>query len=328
MFAASHTKTIKRMKPSQPLVRYLLHAKLPSLLILLSLTFTLPALAQQAEEEGDVDDVVRVNTELVILNITVVDGAGKYVHGLRSSDFKLFEDGQEQKISFFSDEQTPFAAAILLDTSESMGKRVSLARSAAIRFLNDLRIEDVAAVYHFDSDVAQVQDFSFSRDLADMAFNLRSAGMTVLNDAVLLAAEDLAKRAEKRRAILVLSDGGDTRSRASLEKAIATALAANATIFTVDMSSPAQSPVDRMKGAGALRTMASKSGGRYIATPGGEALREAFAAIVEELGQQYTIAYRPTNRARDGRFRTITLKLSRPDLNARTRPGYRAPKGK
>ena len=327
MCVASHTKTIKRMNPFQPLVRYLLRAGLPSFLILLSLTFNFPVRAQEAQEEGD-DDVVRVNTELVILNITVVDGAGRYVHGLRSSDFKLFEDGQEQKISFFSDEQTPFAAAVLLDTSGSMGKRISLARSAAIRFLNGLRIEDVAAVYHFDSEVEQVQDFSFSRDLADMAFGLRSSGLTVLNDAVLRAAEDLSKRAEKRRAILVLSDGADTRSRASLEKAIATALSANATIFTVDMSSPDHSPVDRMKGAGALRAMAGKSGGRYIATPGGNALREAFAGIVEELGQQYTIAYRPANRARDGRFRTIALKLSRPDLNARTRPGYSAPKGK
>lgn len=309
------------MKPYQRLEKSLRLAILSSILILLSLTFALPAHAQE-----DDDDVVRVSTELVILNITVVDGEGKYVHGLRNADFKVFEDGQEQKISFFSNEETPFAAAVLLDTSESMGRRISMARSAAIRFLNGLRQEDVAAVYHFNSEIQQIQDFSFSHDLSDMAFGLRSKGMTILNDAVLRAAEDLAKRDEKRRAILVLSDGGDTRSRASLEKALATAINANATIFTVDMSSLAQSPADRMRGAGALRTMANKSGGRYIAAPGGEALREAFAGIVEELGQQYTIAYRPTNRARDGRWRTIELKLARTDLNARTRPGYRAPK--
>ena len=315
------------MKSYQPLERYFQFLLFSSIIILLNLTSPSAALAQQAQEDGD-DDVVRVSTELVILNVTVVDGAGKYVHGLRSSDFKVFEDGQEQKFSFFSDEATPFAAAVLLDTSESMGTRISLARSAAIRFLNGLRQEDVAAVYHFNSEIEQVQDFSFSHDLADMAFGLRSKGMTVLNDAVLRAAEDLAKRDEKRRAILVLSDGGDTRSSASLEKALAAAIHTNATIFTVDMSSNALSPADRMKGAGALRIMANKSGGRYIATPGGEALREAFAGIVEELGQQYTIAYRPTNRARDGRFRTIEIKLARPDLNARTRPGYRAPKAR
>lgn len=317
------------MKPYPPLERYLQLLLFSSIIFLLGLTLPLTARAQQAQTDDDDDDgVVRVSTELVILNITVVDGTGKYVHGLRGADFKVFEDGQEQKFSFFSDEETPFAAAVLLDTSESMGSRISLARSAAIRFLNGLRQEDVAAVYHFNSEIEQVQDFSFSHDLADMAFGLRSKGMTVLYDAVRRAAEDLAKRDEKRRAILVLSDGGDTRSRASLDKALAAAINANATLFAVDMSSSALSPAERMKGAGALRIMANKSGGRYIATPGGEALREAFAGIVEELGQQYTIAYSPTNRARDGRFRTIEVKLARPDLIARTRPGYRAPKAR
>ncbi|HYY56022.1 MAG TPA: VWA domain-containing protein [Pyrinomonadaceae bacterium] len=296
-----------------------------SILILLGLTFlSLPAGARLTQDE---DDVVRVDTELVVLNVTVVDGAGKYVHGLRQSDFKLIEDGQEQQsIYSFSDEETPFAAAILLDTSGSMERRVSMARAAAIRFLDGLRAEDVAAVYHFDSKVEQVQEFSMSRDLADIAFGLRAKGMTVLNDAVLRAAEDIARRSEKRRAIVVLSDGGDTRSRASMDAALAAALSANATIYAVDMSSPEASPVERLKGAAALRAMTGKSGGRYIASPGGLALREAFASVVQELGNQYTITYRPTNRAHDGRWRAIELKLARPDLTARTRKGYHAPK--
>ncbi|HEX8140254.1 MAG TPA: VWA domain-containing protein [Pyrinomonadaceae bacterium] len=283
--------------------------------------------AQQAQRDEDADgDVVRVNTDLVILNVTVVDGAGHYVHGLRGSDFKLFEDGQEQTIASFSTEETPFAAAVLLDTSGSMENRISVARSAAIRFLDGLRSDDVAAVYHFNSKIEQVQEFSFSRDLADMAFGLKAKGLTVLNDAVLRAAQDLAGRSENRRAIVVLSDGGDTNSRVSLDKALNTALAANATIYTVDMSSPTSTPSDRMKGAAALKSMALKSGGRYIESPGGQALREAFAGIVEELSNQYTITYRPTNRARDGRWRTIELKLSRPELTARTRKGYKTVK--
>jgi Ca-activated chloride channel family protein len=295
-----------------------------TLLILLSLTFAQPSRAQQAQETDDDDDVVRVNTELVILNVTVVDGAGKYVHGLRSTDFKLFEDGQQQTISSFSSEETPFAAAVLLDTSGSMERRVTLARSAAIRFLDGLRTEDVAAVYHFDSKIEQVQEFSFSHDLADTAFGLKAKGLTVLNDAILRASQDLSGREEKRRAIVVLSDGGDTRSKASMDKALASALAANATIFTVDMSAPDSTPVERLKGASALRALAFKSGGRYIESPGGQALREAFASVVEELGNQYTITYRPTNKAHDGRYRTIELKLSRPDLIARTRKGYKS----
>jgi len=296
-----------------------------SLILLFLLLTPVASPAQQAQEDED-GDVVRVNTDLVILNVTVVDGAGRYVHGLRGSDFKLFEDGQEQTIASFSTEETPFAAAVLLDTSGSMENRISVARSAAIRFLDGLRSDDVAAVYHFNSKIEQVQEFSFSRDLADMAFGLKAKGLTVLNDAVLRAARDLAGRSENRRAIVVLSDGGDTNSRVSLDKALNTALAANATIYTVDMSSPTSTPSDRMKGAAALKSMALKSGGRYIESPGGQALREAFASIVEELSNQYTITYRPTNRARDGRWRTIDLKLSKPELTARTRKGYKTVK--
>lgn len=317
------------MKPSQAFAERAPRPQFLLIPLLLLLILPFSSDAQQAQQPGDNDDddVVRVSTDLVILNITVVDGAGKYVHGLRSSDFKVFEDGQEQKISSFSAEETPFAAAVLLDTSLSMGTRVSMARAAAIRFLNGLRTEDVVAVYHFDSKIEQVQDFSFSHDLADMAFGIQSKGMTVLNDAVLRAAQDLSKREEKRRAIVVLSDGGDTRSSASLDKALAAALAANATIFTVDMSSPELSPVERLRGAGSLRILANKSGGRYIESPGGEALREAFTGVVEELGQQYTIAYQPSNKARDGRWRKIEVKLQGANLTARTRQGYRVPKG-
>jgi Ca-activated chloride channel family protein len=296
-----------------------------ALLVLLGLSAPLPSRAQQAQTDAEDEDVVRVNTDLVILNVTVVDGAGKYVHGLRSSDFKLFEDGQEQKISSFSSEETPFAAAVLLDTSGSMEKRVTVARSAAIRFLDGLRSEDVAAVYQFNSKIEQVQEFSFSHDLADVAFGIQARGLTVLNDAIQRAAEDLSQRAERRRAIVVLSDGGDTHSKATMDKALARALSANATIYTVDMSSPNSTPAERLQGAAALRGMALKSGGRYVESPGGQALRDAFAGIVEELSNQYTITYRPSNRERDGRWRTIELKLSRPELTARTRKGYKTP---
>lgn len=287
---------------------------------------SLAAAAQQPQEDDD--EVVRINTDLVVMNVTVVDAQGKYVHGLKRSDFKVFEDGREQPaeiISTFGTEETPFAAVILLDTSGSMESRMSLARSAAIRFLDGLRPDDVAAVYKFDAEIEKVQDFSPSRDLASMAFGLRARGMTSLNDAIVRAAQDLAERPEKRRAIVVLSDGMDTRSRASAEKALNRALAAQATIYTVDMSASHGPNVGNQQNAAVLRNFAAKSGGRFVATPGGQALREAFAGIIEELSNQYTIAYRPTNRARDGKWRTLEVKLTRPELAARTRKGYRAP---
>jgi Ca-activated chloride channel family protein len=296
------------------------------LIALLMICLTFPSAYAQQQSQDD-DDVLRVNTDLVVVNVTVTDGAGKYVRGLRPNDFKLLEDGSEQKVSSFGAEETPFAAAVLLDFSGSMEKRVSIARAAAIRFLDGLRPEDVAAVYKFDSEIEQLQDYSPSRDLAPTAFGMHADGMTVLNDAILRAADDLARRPEKRRAIVVLSDGYDTKSSASMDKALAAAFKAGVTIYTVDMSAPETSSVQaRAQAAGTLRTFANKSGGRYISTPGGQALREAFNSILEELGNQYTLAYQSSNHARDGRFREIAVKLDRTELTARTRKGYRAPK--
>jgi len=282
-----------------------------------------PAFKLSLAQDQD-DDVVRVNTDLVVLNVTVLDKNGKFVPGLKPTDFQIFEDGAGQKVAGFTAEETPFAAAILLDTSGSMESRLTLGRSAAIRFLDGLREEDVAAIYNFDSKVEQMQDFSPGRDLPARAFGLHTKMMTVLNDAVLRAADDLAKRTEKRRAIVVLSDGGENSSRASADKALDHALQTGATIYAVNMSETG--PGRDIAGTSILKNLADKSGGRYVASPGGQELRDSFAAIAEELGHQYTLVYRSLNRARDGKWRAIQIKLARPNVTVRTRKGYRAPK--
>ncbi|HVG38162.1 MAG TPA: VWA domain-containing protein, partial [Pyrinomonadaceae bacterium] len=134
-------------------------------------------------------------------------------------------------------------------------------------------------------------------------------------------------RAEKRRAIIVLSDGVDTRSATTMKKALGVALAANATLYTIDLSTNRTNSGTDPVSAGILREYANKSGGRYVATPGGPAMREAFAGIVEELSNQYTISYRPSNRSRDGRWRAIEVKVAADGASVRTRRGYQAPKG-
>ena len=149
-----------------------------------------PSLLTPSLKQDQDDDVIRVTTELVVLNVTVLDKDGKFVRGLKRTDFQIFEDGAEQRVAGFTAEETPFAAAILLDTSGSMESRLALGRSAAIRFLDGLRDEDVAAVYNFDVKVQQMQDFSPGRDLPARAFGLRTRTMTALNDAVLRAADD------------------------------------------------------------------------------------------------------------------------------------------
>lgn len=307
------------------------NASVPSHLILSARIFSLTVLCFLgcAAALAQDDEVVRVNTDLVVLNVTVLDKDGRYVPGLKLADFKVFDEGREVPISLiksFAAQESPFAAVILLDTSGSMESRMSLGRSAAIRFLDGLRPEDVAAVYNFDYRVEQVQDFSSGRDLAPMAFGLRAKGMTALYDAILRGAETLAARPEQRKAILVLSDGMDTQSRVSSGKALEAAMAVGAGIYAVDMSASNGAASKNQQSALQLKSLSEKSGGRFIDTPGGPALRDAFASIAQELGHQYTIAFRPSDQMRDGRWRTLEVKLSRPELSVRTRKGYRAPK--
>jgi len=277
----------------------------------------------------DDDDVVRVNTDLVVLNVTVTDKNGQYVKALKKSDFKVYEDGREvpaSAIASFAFQDAPYAAVVLLDSSGSMETRFSLARSAAIRFLDGLREEDVAAVYRFDSKVERVQEFSAGRDLAPIAYAIRAKGMTTLNDAIVEASKALTDRPEPRRAIVVLSDGMDTYSKASSDKAVESALAVGASIFAVDMSSLDTPGFANRQSAASLKGFADKTGGRFVATGGGQVLRDAFAGIADELGHQYTIAYRPSDNARDGKWRTLEVKVDREDLKVRSRKGYRAPK--
>jgi Ca-activated chloride channel family protein len=278
--------------------------------------------------QGRDDDVITVDSSIVLINAAVTDRSGKAVPGLMQRQFHVFEDGSEQEIKTFAAEQTPFAAVILIDSSGSMESRISMARSAAIRFLDGLRSSDVAAVYHFASKVDMIQDFSSSRDIAEKVFDVKADGMTVLNDAVFQAANLLAKRPENRRAIIVLSDGEDTMSGNSAEKALRAALAAGATIYTVDMSSTDEVNNRRALNQGVLKNFATRSGGTFVEATGGPELRDAFKRIVEELGSQYTIAYQPKEAKKDGKWHAIEVRIDKANLTIRSRKGYHAPKGK
>ena len=129
-----------------------------------------PVISAQVKDE----EIIKVDSTTVLINATITGADGKAAAGLKQSQFKIFEDGKEQSIDFFQAEKTPFAAIILLDTSGSMEMRVSLARSAAINFLDGLRDDDAVAIYNFDSKVSVVQDFSNSRDVAEKVFDLKS----------------------------------------------------------------------------------------------------------------------------------------------------------
>lgn len=274
----------------------------------------------------DDDKVITVESAAVLLNATITDADGKIVYGLKRDQFSVFENGVKQEISYFSTAETPFAAVVLIDTSGSMESRISMARAAAINFLDGLRENDSAAIYRFASKVELVQEFSGSRDIAESIFDVKADGMTALNDSIYKAAGELKLRPEKRRAIVVLSDGADTISSRSSEKALKAALDAGALIYTVDMSSIDGNGKDRMQNQGALKNFAEKSGGRFIATPAGSALRLALKNIVDELGVQYTLGYEPANQQKDGKWRSIELRVAKSNLIIRTKKGYTSAK--
>lgn len=300
---------MKTRKPRGPF-----HLILP---FFIALFIAAPALFAQDE-----DKVITVDSAAVLLNATIFDNNGKAVAGLKREQFSVFENGVKQEISYFSAEETPFAAVILIDTSGSMESRISMARSAAINFLDGLREEDNVAVYRFASKVDLVQDFSISRDISEKIFEVKADGMTALNDSIFKAAEELKGRSEKRRAIVVLSDGADTISGRSADKALKAALDAGALIYTIDMSSIETGGKERMQNQGVLKNFAEKSGGRFVSTPGGAALRTALKGIVDELGVQYTLGYEPVNQQKDGKWRAIELRVAKPNLTIRTRKGY------
>jgi Ca-activated chloride channel family protein len=173
-----------------------------------------------------------------------------------------------------------------------------------------------------------LQDFTESRDVHPLVWEARAEGETPLYDGLVKAAEALAKRPERRRAILLVSDGADTKSRATLEEAMRKVITSGVAVYAVDLSDSALYRGLSNQGAEVLKTLATKTGGRFFRTPGGSKLRDAFAQAVEELRNQYTITYEPTNDRQDGRWRVVQVRVTNPKLNVRTRQGYQARKSR
>lgn len=303
-----------------------------SLLLLLAFSFALtPAIAQQqdpkpkpkaqSEPQGE---TLKFETNLVVVNVTITDGKEHYISGLKRDDFNLFEDKSPQKILDFSSEETPFSVVILLDASGSMQHKLTLARAACANFVDTLRVDDTFAIYGFSGmKVKTLQDFTEVHDIPDSVWDMRADGETPLYDAITKAAEALAKRPERRRAILVVSDGADTKSKSSLDQTLRKALDAQVAIYGVDLSDTGVYKTQpRDNGAEIMKEMTLKTGGRFFSSAGGGQLREAFNNAAEELRHQYTLTYESTNERYDGRWRTIEVKLAKPQYTVRSRPGY------
>ena len=290
-----------------------------------------PAPAEQEAQEQE--DTVKLRADLVVVTVTVTDAAGQYAHGLTRKDFAIIEDSAPQTVTSFVAEEAPFAAAILVDMSGSMEYKFGQVRGAAASFVEHIRDDDQVAVYGFNNKVRQIQDFSNIRDIADSIWDTKAEDNTRLYDCMDEAIAALAARAEKRRSLLLISDGCDTvSSKASFASVMKKAAAAGVTVYAIDLIDDdtlrsSSSVADSLRrGRSEMKEFAEQTGGRYIHTPHSEHLEESFTNIIEELRNQYTLTYYSTNPKHDGRWRKLNVSVQRPGLAARSRRGYWAPK--
>ena len=288
------------------------------------------AKSQAGKEEQDQDkgQIVSVDTTDVVLHLTVTDGNGRFAGKLKADDFEVLEDRVPQHIVSLSTNELPFAAAILLDTSGSMESKMSLARAACTGFVEGIRDGDVFAIYGFGgTKVKLLQDFTEVRDAGFALWDEDARGMTPLYDGIVEASLALGKRKERRKAILLVSDGADTQSKASFDKALRQAMAFDISIYCVDLTDPTLNRTNASNPGGeAMKNFSLKTGGRFFRTPGGASLKAAFIDTVEELRNQYTLSYEPSNEKRDGKWRSIEVRPRRLNVNVRTRQGYFAKK--
>ena len=279
------------------------------------------------------DDAVQLHSDLVVVNLIVTDAKGQYARGLTAKDFTIFENDAPQPIDSFLAEETPFAAVILIDTSASMDYKFGLVRAAAASFIDHIREDDQVAVYGFNDKIKLIQDFSDLHDISEYVWDAKAENDTRLYDCADEAIIALEKRPEKRKAILVISDGWDTTSRsATFDSVMKKALALGVTMYSIDLvedsarMGSSSGVLGLRRGLTEMKEFASQTGGRYLHSPQGDKLEEAFTGIVDELRNQYTITYYPANHKRDGRWRKLNVNSSRTGLTVRTRKGYWAPK--
>ena len=296
------------------------------------------------------DEPIRVDVNLVSILASVRGKSGALIGNLEKSDFKIFEDGKEQTIKNFAREtDLPLTIGLLVDTSESQERLIEIERRAAAQFFSKvLRAKDEAFLIQFGAEAELLQDSTNSaRLLQDGLRQLRlsvpvvglhpgpvptaqnQAG-TILYDAVYLAANDRLRSDVGRKAIVLITDGVDTGSKISRDKAIEAAQKADAIIYSIYY-------VDRAaygggfgtislgsSGEGELRRMSSETGGQVFHVDRNHTLDDAFREIQDEMRSQYAITYQPPNPKRDGSYHKIDLRVSSKDNKVQARKGYYA----
>ena len=276
---------------------------------------------------------IRSDVNLVLIPVTVTDPLNRFVTGLEKENFKVFEDKKQQIVSQFSSEDAPLSIGILFDCSGSMGQKLTKSREAVTQFLKTANPEDEFYLVQFNDTAELVQPFTNSTgDIQSRLSFSQSKGMTALLDAVYLGLHEMKKARNGRKAILIISDGGDNSSRYTEGELRNLVKEADVQIYAIGIYEPVGSrsrTPEESNGPALLSEMADQTGGRQYQVENTNELPDIAAKIGVELRNQYVLGYSSSNQEHDGKYRHVEVKLVQPPkmplLRAFWRMGYHAP---
>ncbi len=316
--------------------------------VILSIALAACTAAAQQPSVPQEQKPLKISVEMVHLFVTVRGKHGNIVSDLNKNNFKIFEDGKEQQVAYFSREMNlPLTLAMLIDTSGSQDRLLGAEQQAAKEFLQQiLTPKDLALVIDFDLDVNLLADFTNTRSILDSAIdraqinapsnpsmiaqgpfpNSSRPNGTHFYDAVYLACHDKLAGQAGRKAVIALTDAQDYGSMDTLEQAIDAAQRSDTVVHVLLVSNPWQYLyAGGYSGEGVAKKLTEQTGGRLIRVTSGKELDKAFQVLAQELRSQYVIGYYPTDSTRDGTFRKIKVETTPEKYHVLTRAGYYAP---
>jgi Ca-activated chloride channel family protein len=276
---------------------------------------------------------IRIDTNVVLIPVTVTDPLNRFVTGLEQDSFKVFEDKVEQKIVSFGSEDAPLSIGIVFDTSGSMGPKLDKSRQAVSEFFKTANPEDEAFLVVFNDRPELVTPFTHNlEEIQNRLTFTQSKGRTALLDGILLGLHTMKKARNPRKALIVISDGGDNSSRYTESEIKNLVKESDTQIYAIGIYEPVQSrgrTVEESAGPGLLTDVSEPTGGRHFFVENLNELPDVAAKIGIELRNQYVLGFSPTNQVRDGKYRKVSVKLVQPrglpPLHAFWRTGYYAP---
>ena len=277
------------------------------------------------------DYSIQRDVNLVVLHASVLNPRGEFVPGLTQDAFHVYEDKAEQMISVFRQEDVPVSMGLVIDNSGSMRDKRPLVNAAALTLVKTSNPQDEAFVVNFNDDYYLDTVHDFTSDITEMKDALEridSRGSTALYDAVIGSLDHLKKGHKDKKVLLVITDGVDNASRRTLENAVQEAQRSDAIIYAVGLFGNDMKGGEIRKARKALTDLTTATGGLAFFPENAEDTESICTQVARDIRNQYTIAYYPTNAARDGSYRSVMVTVVPPrgsgKLTVRTRSGYYA----